>query len=210
MQNNIEKILRENPVIPVIVIEDCNDAVPLASALITGGLNVLEVTLRTSAALEAISEIKKEFPQIKVGTGTVTDMKTLHASLEVGADFMVSPGVTNELIRDAMAEGANLLPGASTPSEVMQLLEQGFTCQKFFPAEAAGGVPMLKALAGPLPQVTFCPTGGITVQSATSYLSLANVACVGGSWMVKSDFIKEKRWELIKEMAIQAARLGSE
>lgn len=209
MQSNIEKVLRENPVIPVIVIDDCDDAVPLANALISGGLDVLEVTLRTSAALEAISEIKKAFPQIKVGTGTVTDMKTLHASLEVGADFMVSPGVTNELIRDAMAEGANLLPGASTPSEVMQLLEQGFACQKFFPAEAAGGVPMLKALAGPLPQVTFCPTGGITYQSASSYLSLPNVACVGGSWMVNSELIKDKRWGVIQDMATQAAGLQS-
>jgi len=209
MQNKVEKILKQSPVIPVIVIEDCNHAVPLAEALISGGLNVLEVTLRTSAALEAISEIKNAFPDVIVGTGTVTDMKTLHASLEVGADFMVSPGVTNELIRDAMAEGANLLPGAATPSEVMQLLEQGFTCQKFFPAEAAGGVPMLKAISGPLPQVTFCPTGGISLDTASNYLALKNVACVGGSWMVKSELIEEKRWDLIRELAKQAAELAS-
>ena len=207
MNTPLEEILTKNSVLPVIVIEDLADAIPLASALVAGGLDVLEVTLRTEAALEAVAEIKKAFPSILVGTGTVTNMKTLHDSLEAGADFMVSPGVTTELLRDAMSVGANLLPGAATPSEVMQLLEHGYTYQKFFPAEAAGGVNMLKSIAGPIPQVTFCPTGGISIDTAPNYLALKNVACVGGSWMVSSTLVKDKQWDLIEDYAKKAAAL---
>ena len=200
-------ILTHGPVVPVIVIDDLDDAIPLASAMVKGGLEVLEVTLRTPVALEAIKQIKAELPQAIVGTGTVTSMQTLQASIEVGADFMVSPGVTNSLLRAAVAEGVNLLPGASTPSEAMLLLEEGYTCQKFFPAEAAGGVPMLKSIAGPLPQITFCPTGGISLANANNYLGLPNVACVGGTWMLDKTMISEKNWSGITELARQASQI---
>ncbi|TQV89691.1 bifunctional 4-hydroxy-2-oxoglutarate aldolase/2-dehydro-3-deoxy-phosphogluconate aldolase [Aliikangiella coralliicola] len=202
-------ILKRGPVIPVIVIDRLSDALPLASALVEGGLKVLEVTLRTSVAIEAVSQIKQAFPDVAVGTGTVTDMSTLRASIEVGADFMVSPGVTSSLLRAAVAEGVNLLPGASTPSEAMHLLEEGYLCQKFFPAEAAGGIEMLKALAGPLPQITFCPTGGISLESADRYLELANVACVGGTWMLNKKMIEKKDWSGIKKLAQQASMVGT-
>jgi 2-dehydro-3-deoxyphosphogluconate aldolase / (4S)-4-hydroxy-2-oxoglutarate aldolase len=200
-------ILRRGPVVPVIVIDSLEDAVPLATALLEGGLDVLEVTLRTPVAIEAVKAIKSALPHAIVGTGTVTNMTTLHASLEAGADFLVSPGTTNSLLRDALAEGANLLPGVATPSEAMRLLEEGFTCQKFFPAEAAGGVAMLKAFAGPLPQITFCPTGGINAQSAKNYLALSNVACVGGSWMLDKALIQQKNWSAITELARQAKQI---
>ena len=200
-------ILRRGPVVPVIVIDSLEDAVPLATALLEAGLDVLEVTLRTPVAIEAVKAIKSALPHAIVGTGTVTNMTTLHASLEAGADFLVSPGTTNSLIRDALAEGANLLPGVATPSEAMRLLEEGFTCQKFFPAEAAGGVAMLKAFAGPLPQITFCPTGGINAQSAKNYLALSNVACVGGSWMLDKALIQQKNWSAITELARQAKQI---
>ncbi|WP_196140254.1 bifunctional 4-hydroxy-2-oxoglutarate aldolase/2-dehydro-3-deoxy-phosphogluconate aldolase [Aliikangiella sp. G2MR2-5] len=199
--NDIAMVLNRASVIPVIVIDNLEDAVPLASALVEGGLDVLEVTLRTPVAIEAVSLMKQALPDAIIGTGTVTNMTNLHASMEAGADFMVSPGVTSSLLRDARAEGANLLPGAATPSEVMQLLEEGFCFQKFFPAEAAGGIPMLKALAGPLPQATFCPTGGISLSNARDYLALENVACVGGTWMLDKNLIEKKDWQAIAELA---------
>ncbi len=204
----LKNILTRNPVIPVMVIEKLEDAVPMASALVEGGLDVLEVTLRTEVAMAAVKEIKKSIPDAIVGTGTVTNMKQLHQSLEVGADFMVSPGVTNELIRDALAEGATLLPGAATPSEAMRLLEAGFEYQKFFPAEAAGGTAMLKALLGPLPQIRFCPTGGISESSAPDYLALKNVVCVGGSWMLDKRLIDSQDWATITRLAKSASLLN--
>lgn len=202
-------ILNKGPVVPVIVIDDLDDAVPLASALVEGGMQVLEVTLRTPIAIDAVKQIKQTLPEVIVGTGTVTNMPTLQASMEAGADFMVSPGVTNSLLRAAVAEGVNLLPGASTPSEAMQLLEEGYTCQKFFPAEAAGGAAMLKALSGPLPQITFCPTGGISLTNANDYLSLANVACVGGTWMLDKQLIANKEWAAISRLAREANNVNS-
>jgi len=202
-------ILKRGPVVPVIVIEQIENAVPLAMALVEGGLEVLEVTLRTPIAIDAVKEIKAALPDAIVGTGTVTNMETLHASLEAGADFMVSPGITNGLLRDAQAEGANLLPGVATPSEAMHLLDEGFSCQKFFPAEAAGGVAMLKSIAGPLPQITFCPTGGISMANAPNYLALNNVACVGGTWMLDKKLIQQKNWAAITDLARQAKQLGN-
>ncbi len=200
-------ILERGPVIPVMVIDNLDDAVPLASALVEGGLTVLEITLRTAVAIEALQEIKAALPEVIVGTGTVKDMPTLLASIKAGADFMVSPGFTENLLRAAVSEGANLLPGSSTPSEAMKLLEQGYTCQKFFPAEAAGGTTMLKALSGPLPQITFCPTGGISRDSAPSYLSLNNVACVGGSWMMDRKLIEKKDWSAITQLAFETSQI---
>lgn len=202
-------ILKKGPVVPVIVIDDLDDAVPLASALVEGGMKVLEVTLRTPVAIDAVKEIKQALPELIVGTGTVTNMPTLQASMEAGSDFMVSPGVTNSLLRAAVAEGVNLLPGASTPSEAMQLLDEGYTCQKLFPAEAAGGVAMLKSLAGPLPQITFCPTGGISLANAKNYLALSNVACVGGTWMLDKQLIAAKDWAAISRLAKDASSLNN-
>lgn len=204
---DIKQILNSGPVVPVIVIEELEDALPLASALVEGGLKVLEVTLRTTVAIDAVTLIKQNIKEAIVGTGTVTDLNTLKQSIDAGADFMVSPGVTNSLLRAAVAEGVTLLPGASTPSEAMQLQEQGYTCQKFFPAEASGGVNMLKALAGPLPQITFCPTGGINLRNAPDYLALSNVACVGGTWMLDKNLIKQKDWHAITELARAATKL---
>ena len=206
---DIKQILNSGPVVPVIVIDDIEDALPLASALVDGGLKVLEVTLRTPVAIEAVKLIKQNLSEAIVGTGTVTDLNTLKQSIDAGADFMVSPGVTNSLLRAAVAEGVTLLPGASTPSEAMRLLEEGYSCQKFFPAEASGGVKMLKALAGPLPQITFCPTGGINLNNAATYLALENVACVGGTWMLDKTLIRQKNWQAITELAEAAAKLAS-
>ena len=193
----MSEILTLSPVIPVMVIEDLNDAVPLAEALVEGGLKVLEITLRTSAALDAIKAIKSSVNGAIVGSGTVINQQTFQASLDAGVDFMVSPGMSANLLEAVLAENVKMLPGASTPSEAMNLLEAGFNCQKFFPAEASGGTNLLKSIDGPLPQITFCPTGGISMANAKSYLSLSNVACVGGSWMLDKQLIKDKNWHQI-------------
>jgi len=190
-------ILTTSPVIPVMVIDELDDAIPLAKALVSGGMNVLEITLRTPVAIEAVKAIKSAVPDVIIGTGTVIDIQSFKASQLAGVDFMVSPGITKSLMNVVISEGCNFLPGVATPSEAMNLLEAGFDCLKFFPAEAAGGFAMLKAIAGPLPQITFCPTGGISMANAANYLSLANVACVGGSWMLDKQLIKEKNWQQI-------------
>jgi len=205
---HLEQILRRSPVIPVIVIDELSDVEPLAEALIAGGLRVLEVTLRTEVAAQATALLKSNYPELIVGTGTVINEEHIQQSIEAGADFMVSPGCTRRLIEIALEKDINFLPGASTPSEAMTLYEAGFNYQKFFPAEAAGGVRMLKAMAGPLPQIRFCPTGGITTNKAEDYLSLKNVVCVGGSWMVDKQLIKTKNWTEIKKLAHQASQLS--
>jgi len=204
----IDEILKQTQVIPVMVINDLDDAIPLANALISGGLKVLEITLRTPVALEAIALIKDALPDSIIGSGTVIDPKTLNDSLNVGVDFMVSPGINNELLNEAKLTKAKLLPGAATPTEVMSLMSAGFNSMKFFPAEAAGGTKMLKSIEGPLPQVTFCPTGGINLQNAPAYLELNNVACVGGTWMLDKSLIQQKNWEQINQLAIQASQLN--
>jgi len=190
-------ILTTSPVIPVMVIDELSDAIPLAEALVKGGMNVLEITLRTPVAIDAVKAIKSTVPDVIIGTGTVIDIHSFKASQLAGVDFMVSPGITKSLMNVVISEGCNFLPGVATPSEAMNLLEAGFDCLKFFPAEAAGGFSMLKAIAGPLPQISFCPTGGISMANAANYLSLANVACVGGSWMLDKQLIKEKNWQQI-------------
>ncbi len=207
MSSTIKNILQQTQVIPVVVIDRIEDAVPLANALVEGGLNVLEITLRTPAALEAIVEMKKALPNSIIGSGTVINIDTMQASLNAGVDFMVSPGTTPELLKAVAASSAPLLPGASTPSEVMNLLEQGFDALKFFPAVAAGGVSMLKSIGGPLPQATFCPTGGINLKNAHEFLALPNVACVGGTWMLDKKLIAEKNWTEITRLAKQASEL---
>ena len=158
-------------------------------------------------ALEAIRRIKAEVPDAIVGAGTIINTQTLQQALDAGAEFIVSPGVTDSLLDAALASGVPILPGVVTPSEVMRLLEKGITAMKFFPAEAAGGIPMLKSIGGPLPQVTFCPTGGVTPKNAPEYLALSNVACVGGSWMAPADLVDAGNWQEITRRAAEATAL---
>jgi 2-dehydro-3-deoxyphosphogluconate aldolase/(4S)-4-hydroxy-2-oxoglutarate aldolase len=208
MANDIADIMTISPVIPVIVIEHPEQALPLATALVEGGLKVLEVTLRTGHGLPAIREIASALPEAFVGAGTVTEAEQIDAVIEAGGQFMVSPGSTPRLIEAALEKPIALLPGIATPSEAMSLMEYGLRHMKFFPAEAAGGVPMLKSIGGPLPQITFCPTGGIGPDSAREYLGLANVACVGGSWMVPQRLIDSGDWAGISSLAREASKLA--
>ncbi|MER5745740.1 MULTISPECIES: bifunctional 4-hydroxy-2-oxoglutarate aldolase/2-dehydro-3-deoxy-phosphogluconate aldolase [unclassified Streptomyces] len=195
------------PVVPVVVLEDAADAVPLARALVAGGLPAIEVTLRTPAALDAIGAIAAEVPDAVVGAGTVISGGQVADTLAAGARFLVSPGWTERLLGAMRESGLPFLPGVSTTSEVVALLEHGVTDMKFFPAGAAGGTPYLKSLAAPLPQARFCPTGGISAASAPSYLALPNVGCVGGSWMVPADAVAAKDWARVERLAGEAAAL---
>lgn len=195
------------PVVPVVVVEDVADAVPLARALVAGGLPAIEVTLRTPAALDAIRAIAAEVPDAVVGAGTVISPQGVAESVEAGARFLVSPGWTDTLLAAMKASGVPFLPGVSTTSEVVALLERGVHEMKFFPAEAAGGTAYLKSLGGPLPQARFCPTGGIALASAPSYLALPNVGCVGGSWMLPADAVSAKDWPRVEALAREAASL---
>jgi len=197
--------MNASPVIPVMVINNLEHAVPLAHALVEGGLKVLEITLRTPVALEAIRSIKAEVPNAIVGAGTIINIDTLNQAIDAGSEFLVSPGVTNSLINHAINSGVPILPGVATPSEAMKLMEKGITAMKFFPAEAAGGVPMLKSIGGPLPQITFCPTGGINPENAKQYLALNNVACIGGSWMAPANLVDAEDWDEIKKRAEQVS-----
>lgn len=195
------------PVMPVVVLEDAADAVPLARALVAGGLPAIEVTLRTAAALDAIRAIASEVPDAVVGAGTVISAQHVSDTVAAGARFLVSPGWTDALLDAMKASGVPFLPGVSTTSEVVALLERGVTDMKFFPAEAAGGTAYLKALSAPLPQARFCPTGGISLASAPSYLALPNVGCVGGSWMVPGDAVAARDWSRVERLAAEAAAL---
>jgi 2-dehydro-3-deoxyphosphogluconate aldolase/(4S)-4-hydroxy-2-oxoglutarate aldolase len=180
----------------------------MAQALVGGGLRVLEVTLRTPAGLPGIKRIAEEVPDAVVGAGTVLTPADVSATVAAGARFLVSPGSSKELIRAMLDSGALPLPGTATASEVMALLDQGLNHMKFFPAQPAGGVPYLKSLAGPLPMVRFCPTGGITPETAPQFLALKNVACVGGSWMLPADALAAGDWARVRDLAQQAAGLG--
>lgn len=195
------------PVIPVVVLDDAADAVPLARALVAGGLPAIEVTLRTPAALDAIRAIADGVPDAVVGAGTVLTPAAVTDSVAAGARFLVSPGWTDTLLTAMRVSGVPFLPGVSTTSEVVALLERGVTEMKFFPAEAAGGTAYLKSLSSPLPQATFCPTGGITAESAPSYLALPNVRCVGGTWMLPADAIAAKDWDRVAALAREASTL---
>lgn len=207
MNVSIKEVMTTSPVMPVMVINHLEHAVPLARALVDGGLKVLEITLRTPVALECIRRIKAEVPDAIVGAGTIINPHTLYQAIDAGAEFIVSPGITENLLNEALASGVPILPGVITPSEVMRLLEKGINAMKFFPAEAAGGIPMLKSLGGPLPQVTFCPTGGVNPKNAPEYLALKNVACVGGSWMAPADLVDAEDWAEITRRASEAAAL---
>lgn len=195
------------PVIPVLVIHDAAQARPLAQALVAGGLPVLEVTLRTPAALDVIREMAG-VPGGIVGAGTLLTPEDVEAAFAAGARFGVSPGATDRLIAACAEHGLPLLPGAATATEAMVLLELGYTVQKFFPAEAAGGAPALAAIGAPLPQITFCPTGGITAATAPDYLRLPNTLCVGGSWVAPKDKVAAADWAGIEELARTAAALS--
>jgi 2-dehydro-3-deoxyphosphogluconate aldolase/(4S)-4-hydroxy-2-oxoglutarate aldolase len=197
----IADILAQGPVVPVIVIEDVAHAVPLAKALVAGGVRVLEVTLRTEAGLESIRRMREEVPDAIVGAGTVLTPAQLEEVAGVGAAFAVSPGATRALLDAAASSPVPLLPGSATASEVMNLLERGYGYMKLFPAEAAGGVELLSSLASPLPAARFCPTGGIDVEKAKRYLALPNVVCVGGSWLVPRDAVRQGDWARITGLA---------
>ncbi len=195
------------PVIPVLVIEDAGSAADLARALIAGGLPVLEVTLRTPAAPAAIRAMAAVAGGI-VGAGTLLTADDVQTARAAGAQFGVSPGATPSLLATCEDAGLPLLPGAATASEAMALLERGYAMQKFFPAEATGGAAALRALGGPLPQISFCPTGGITLESAPDYLRLGNCPCVGGSWVAPPELIAAGDWETIRALAAEAAALA--
>lgn len=196
------------PVIPVVVLDDAGDAVPLARALVAGGLPVVEMTLRTPAAGEAIRAIAAEVPEAVVGAGTVLTPAQAEEAVDAGARFLVSPGWTDGLLRAMLGCGVPVLPGVSTVSEVIALLERGVTEMKFFPAEAAGGVAYLKSLAAPLPAARFCPTGGIDEARAPAYLALPNVGCVGGTWMLPGEALAARDWARVQRLAQGAAALG--
>lgn len=200
-------VLDAVPVMPVVVIDDLATAVPLARALVAGGLPAIELTLRTPVALDALRAIAAEVPEILLGAGTITTPAQAVAAVEAGARFLVSPGATPALLAGMSDTGVPFLPGTSTVSEVLAVLEAGLTEMKFFPAEAAGGAPYLRSVAGPLPQARFCPTGGITPDSAPSYLALGNVGCVGGTWITPADAVAAGDWERISKLAAEAAAL---
>lgn len=206
--NNGHELLRLSPVMPVVVVDEVADAAPVARALLAGGIRVIELTLRTPAALAAIERVASEVPEIVLGAGTVTTPGQAKQAADAGAQFLVTPGCTERVLDAAFGTGLPFLPGASTVSEAMRLAEHGLTALKFFPAEASGGVAYLKAIAGPLPQLEFCPTGGITVQNAESYLALSTVGCVGGSWLTPKDILAAKDFGGVTELAREAAALA--
>ena len=202
-------LLRGQPVIPVLKIDDASKAVPLARALARGGLPVIEITMRTPDALEAIRRAATEVPEAVVGAGTILNAAQFEQAAKAGSQFIVSPGTTSEVFAAARDSSVPLLPGAITPSEMMAALEEGLDFLKFFPAEQAGGAAFLKSLASPFAGLRFCPTGGVTVKNAGDYLSLPNVICVGGSWVAPDDAVKSGDWALIEKLARDAAALAS-
>jgi 2-dehydro-3-deoxyphosphogluconate aldolase / (4S)-4-hydroxy-2-oxoglutarate aldolase len=207
LQNGLKETLRKAPVVPVMVIEDVRQAVPLARALVAGGLPVLEITLRTEVAMDCIKAIMAEVEGAIVGAGTVITPKQLKSCDKLKLAFAVSPGSTGALLGAAEDYSVPLLPGGVTASECMALLEWGYAIQKFFPAEPAGGAAYLSSLASPLPQISFCPTGGITPELAPKYLKLANVITIGGSWMVPKAMVSAGDWAGIEKLAREAAAL---
>ncbi|WP_121080406.1 bifunctional 4-hydroxy-2-oxoglutarate aldolase/2-dehydro-3-deoxy-phosphogluconate aldolase [Helicobacter pylori] len=204
MQDKIMEILQISPIVPVVVIENIKDAVPLAQSLIEGGIPIIEVTLRSSCALEAIELIAKNVPKMRVGAGTILNLTQLEQAQNRGAEFLISPGLTIKLLEHAKKKTMPLIPGVSSSSEVMQALELGYSALKFFPAEYCGGVKLLNAFNGPFKGVKFCPTGGISADNMRSYLNLENVLCVGGSWLTPKDLIQNKEWDKITEICKRA------
>ncbi|MBR0800657.1 bifunctional 4-hydroxy-2-oxoglutarate aldolase/2-dehydro-3-deoxy-phosphogluconate aldolase [Bradyrhizobium jicamae] len=206
-QQGLLDILLKTSVVPVISIDSISNAVPLARALAAGGLSVIEITLRTAASLDAIRAIASEVESVVVGAGTIIQPAQLEAATRAGARFAVSPGYSNRLLDAAEASEIPLLPGVASASEALNLIERGYRLAKFFPAESAGGVDFLSSLASPLPQLRFCPTGGITRQIAPRYLELTNVLCVGGSWMAPKNLVSARDWQSITVQSRAAAAL---
>lgn len=204
---NALELLQKSPVMPVIIIKDIDSAIALAQALVKGGVCSLEITLRSAVALEAIRLITDAVPDAFVGVGTVRNAKQFDAAVNAGAQFAVSPGLTPDLAKAAHAADVPFLPGIASASESMFASDQGFVVQKLFPAEAIGGIALLKALYGPLPDVMFCPTGGINAGNAGKYLDLPNVKCVGGSWLTPEAAVANKQWDIITQLARQACLL---
>lgn len=200
-------ILQLQPVVPVLMVDRVATAIPLARALVDGGLKAIEITLRTDAALDAIKAVADEVDGAEVGAGTVLNARQYEAAVRAGSRFIVSPGTTQELLDAAARSKVPMLPGAATPSEVMALREEGYAVMKFFPAEQAGGAAYLKSLASPLGGISFCPTGGITAQTAMDYLSLPNVICVGGSWVAPKALVDAGDWAAVTEIAARAKAL---
>ncbi|GAA8938231.1 bifunctional 4-hydroxy-2-oxoglutarate aldolase/2-dehydro-3-deoxy-phosphogluconate aldolase [Helicobacter pylori] len=207
MQDKIIEVLQISPIIPVVVIENIKDAVPLAQSLIEGGIHIIEVTLRSSCALEAIELIAKNVPKMRVGAGTILNPTQLEQAQNRGAEFLISPGLTIKLLEYAKKKDMPLIPGVSSSSEVMQALELGYSALKFFPAEYCGGVKLLNAFNGPFKGVKFCPTGGISIDNMRSYLNLENVLCVGGSWLTPKNLIQNKEWDKITEICKRSLAL---
>lgn len=202
MENHVtESLLDRVPVIPVVVVKDLDRAVPIARALVAGGLPVIELTLRTPVAMDAIRRIAAEVPEILIGAGTVVEPSQAKEAAEAGAQFLVSPGSTSTLLAAMTDTGLPHLPGVATVSEVLNLLEHGYHEMKLFPAEASGGVAFLKAILSPIPAARFCPTGGITASNASSYLDLPNVGCVGGSWLTPAAAVDAGDWGQIQALA---------
>nr|WP_086939517.1 bifunctional 4-hydroxy-2-oxoglutarate aldolase/2-dehydro-3-deoxy-phosphogluconate aldolase [Thaumasiovibrio occultus] len=206
---NPADVFAASPIVPVMVIENLDDALPMAKALLDGGISVFEITLRTAAALDAIRAIATAYPDVYVGAGTVLNPEQYDAAVDAGAQFIISPGMTPELIAHAKQSTAPLIPGVATPSEVMTALAQGFTHLKFFPAEANGGVKSLAAIAAPLPQIRFCPTGGISPANVKDYVALNCVATVGGTWMLPKAGETDIDWAQVTENTKQAVALVS-
>ncbi|WRB72938.1 bifunctional 4-hydroxy-2-oxoglutarate aldolase/2-dehydro-3-deoxy-phosphogluconate aldolase [Helicobacter pylori] len=207
MQDKTIEVLQISPIIPVVVIENIKDAVPLAQSLIEGGIQIIEVTLRSSCALEAIELIAKNVPKMRVGAGTILNPTQLEQAQNRGAEFLISPGLTIKLLEYAKKKDMPLIPGVSSSSEVMQALELGYSALKFFPAEYCGGVKLLNAFNGPFKGVKFCPTGGISADNMHSYLNLENVLCVGGSWLTPKNLIQNKEWDKITEICKRSLAL---
>ncbi len=201
------ELLQGHRVVPVVVIDDVDVAVPLAQTLVDAGLNVIEVTLRTDDAIAAIRSIASAVPDMIVGAGSIRRADQFDAVQQAGATFAVSPGASQGLLAAARANGMPFVPGAATASEMLHLYEQGYRLQKFFPAELAGGQPYLKAVGAPLPELSFMPTGGVTIDNAPDYLSLKNVLCVGGSWITPAALQRQRDFDAIRELAVDAARL---
>ncbi|WP_024422208.1 bifunctional 4-hydroxy-2-oxoglutarate aldolase/2-dehydro-3-deoxy-phosphogluconate aldolase [Helicobacter pylori] len=207
MQDKTIEVLQISPIVPVVVIENIKDAVPLAQSLIEGGIHIIEVTLRSSCALEAIELIAKNVPKMRVGVGTILNPTQLEQAQNRGAEFLISPGLTIKLLEYAKKKDMPLIPGVSSSSEVMQALELGYSALKFFPAEYCGGVKLLNAFNGPFKGVKFCPTGGISTDNMRSYLNLENVLCVGGSWLTPKNLIQNKEWDKITEICKRSLAL---
>ena len=206
-QAQAEQLLRKSGILPVVTADSVDEARKLSAALLKGGLTAIELTLRTPAALDALVALKKELPGIAVGMGTVLTVEQMQRCIELGADFLVTPG-TPPALADALAQAdIPVVPGAATPTELLALMARGFRVCKLFPATAVGGLSMLKGLAGPMAELKICPTGGITEDTAADFLSQPNVVCIGGSWMVPKNWLKAGEWDKVEASAAQAAAI---